>query len=229
MFCYCLTENLYYQWSATLCKWRQEVGTNFGTACYAPLWHSPQCMLVWRARAEAWIMPETYQTFCAATTCYSWQKASCLTDITLPLIIRKQLKCLPFSFSNTLISIKHMKITFILQKNISVLYNITPLKTLCPLKWTISYYQKLFLSNTSPFKPSVNGIPLPLVATFEKLCPCCYSSVSLWIFIVHISFTNFIHSQNHFAPKKVLLKPLIKFKYMQLETRPQIGITTHIW
>jgi len=82
------------------------------TSCCAPLRHSPQCMLVRRARAEARIMPETYQTFCAATTRYSWQKAGCLAHITLPLIIRQQLKCFSFSFSNTLKSIKYMKITF---------------------------------------------------------------------------------------------------------------------
>jgi len=83
-----------------------------GTACCAPLRHSPQRVLVRRARAKARIMPETYQTFCTATTRYSWQKASCLAHITLPLIIRQQLECFSFSFSNTLKSIKYMKIAF---------------------------------------------------------------------------------------------------------------------
>ena len=152
------------------------VSEDVGSACWAPLQHSPQCMLVWRAGAEARIMPETYQTFCAATTSYSWQKASCLAHITLPFIIWQQLKCFSFSFSNTLKSIKQMKITFNLKKN-SVLNNNTLLKILCPLNWTISYHQKSFSSYTSPFKPTLNGIPPPLVATFEKVRPCWCSFV----------------------------------------------------
>lgn len=103
--------NLYYQWSVTLCKWRQKIGSNSGTACCACARHLPQRMLVRRARAQARIMPQTNQMFCAATTRYSWQEARCLAHFTLPLIIRQQLKCFPFSFGNTLKSIKHRRIT----------------------------------------------------------------------------------------------------------------------